>query len=212
MTISNNSPKKPQTMATGNDAAASLINLYNATTIRRILANYPIESIMGLKDSFGAKSHNIGGRKASLDDIEHGTLRPLLGYRAHAVLVCAARSCPPLQRFAYTVPRLDEQIDTAYRSWLAREDLNRFLPSQKKVESSSIFNRFKEDFDKAAGVPKILVKYAPQQYQDFLAGGNYQISYLPYNWGLNDQGDHGKSYSSNQMIWDLTINAIQFWK
>jgi len=204
--------QKPQTTATGNDAAASLINLYNATTIRWILANYPIESIMGLKDSFGAKSHNIGGRKASLDDIEHGTLRPLLGYRAHAVLVCAARSCPPLQRFAYTVPQLDEQIDTAYRSWLAREDLNRFLPSQKKVELSSIFNWFKEDFDKAAGVQKILVKYAPQQYQDFLAGGNYQISYLPYNWGLNDQGDHGKSYSGNQMIWDLTINAIQFWK
>jgi Protein of unknown function, DUF547 len=62
--------QKPQTTATDNDAAASLINLYNATTIRWILANYPIESIMGLKDSFGAKSHNIGGRKASLDDIE----------------------------------------------------------------------------------------------------------------------------------------------
>src|SRR5690242_748458 len=51
--------EEPQTPASGNDAAASLINLYNATTIRWILTNYPTESIMGLKDSFGAKRHDI---------------------------------------------------------------------------------------------------------------------------------------------------------
>ncbi len=150
--------------------------------------------------------------KASLDDIEHGTLRPLLGYRAHAVLVCAARSCPPLQRFAYTAPQLDEQIDTAYGSWLARDDLNRFLSDQQKIEISSIFDWFKENFDKAGGTKNILVRYAPQQYHDFLAEGTYEISYLPYNWGLNDRGDHGKNYSRNQMIWDSFTNAIQFWK
>jgi hypothetical protein len=167
---------------------------------------------MGLKDSFGAKRHDIGGRKASLDDIEHGTLRPLLGYRAHAVLVCAARSCPPLQRFAYMPSQLDAQIDSAYRAWLAREDLSRFLPNQQKVEISSIFNWFKDDFDKAGGVKSILVKYALQQYHDLLAGSNYEISYLPYNWGLNDQSDHGKDYGQKQMIWDLILNFMQFWK
>jgi hypothetical protein len=76
------------------------LGVSEAVIIRWILANYPTESIMGLKDSFGAKRHDIGGSKASLDNIEHGTLRPLLGYRAHAVLVCADRSCPPLQRSA----------------------------------------------------------------------------------------------------------------
>jgi hypothetical protein len=204
--------EKPQTPASGDEAAASLINLYNATTIRWILTNYPTESIMGLKDSFAAKRHDIGGRKASLDDIEHGTLRPLLGYRAHAVLVCAARSCPPLQRFAYTPSQLDTQIDTAYRAWLAREDLNRFSRNQQKAEISSIFNWFEDDFDKPGGVKNILVKYAPQQYHDFLAGDNYEISYLPYNWGLNDQSDHGKDYSQNQMIWDSILNFMQFWR
>jgi hypothetical protein len=167
---------------------------------------------MALPNSFSARRHDIGGRKASLDDVERSRLRPLLGYRAHAMLVCAARSCPPLQRFAYTASQLDQQIDTAYRAWLAREDLNRFLPDQKKAEISSIFNWFKDDFDKAGGVQKILVKYAPQQYHDFLAGGNYQISYLPYNWGLNDQGDHGKDYGRNQLIWDSTLNFFELWK
>jgi hypothetical protein len=202
---------KPQTPATGNDAAASLINLYNATTIRWILGNYPTESIKGLKDSFVAKRHDVGGRKASLDDIENNALRPLLGYRAHAVLVCAARSCPPLQRFAYTSLDLDQRIDTAYRAWLSRSDLNRFLPEAKGVEISSIFNWFKDDFDKAGGVAKILAQYAPQQYRDFLAAGNYRTSYLPYDWGLNDQSNHGKEYSWIQNLWDSILNFVQFW-
>jgi hypothetical protein len=145
----------------------------------------------------------------SLDDIENGAVRPLLGYRAHAILVCEARSCPPLQRFAYAPSHLDEQIDTAYRSWLARDDLNRFFPDQRKGELSSIFDWFKDDFDKAEWLK---LKYAPQHYQDFLTGGNYEVSYMPYNWGLNDQGDHGKDYSDNQRFWDSVLNFIQFWK
>jgi Protein of unknown function, DUF547 len=204
--------EKPQTPASGNDAAASLINLYNATTISWILANYPTESIMALPNSFRAKRYDIGGGKVSLDDIENNALRPLLGYRVHAVLVCAARSCPPLQRFAYTAPQLDQQIDTVYRAWLARDDLNRFLPDEKEVEISSIFNWYKSDFEKAGGIPEILAMYAPPKYHDFLASGNFKTTYLPYNWGLNDQSGHGKEYSWIQVVWDLILNFVQWWK
>jgi uncharacterized protein DUF547 len=204
--------EKPQAPAGGNDAAASLINLYNATTIRWILTNYPTESIKGLKDSFAAKRHRVGGSKLSLDDAENNALRPLLGYRTHAVLVCAARSCPPLQRFAYAPLQLDEQVDTAYRAWLSRSDLNRFMPDAKKVEISNIFNWYKNDFDKAGGVTKILAQYAPPQYHDFLASGNFETSYLPYNWELNDQSNQGKEYGWVQGLWDSILNFVQFWK
>src|SRR5438552_7343587 len=139
---------KIDTPAQGNERAASLVNVYNAFVLRWILSNYPTESIWQLKDSFSGKRNEIGGRKVSLNDIEHGTLRPLIGYRAHAALVCAARSCPPLQRFAYTADKVGEQDDAAYRAWLAREDLNKFLPNERKVEISSIFKWFKQDFDK----------------------------------------------------------------
>ena len=140
--------------AQGNEKAASLVNAYNAFVLQWILSNYPTESIWQLRDSFTAKRHDIAGRKVALDDIEHGTLRPLIGYRAHAVLVCAARSCPPLQRFAYTADKFDEEDDQAYRAWLAHEDLNKFSPESKKVEISGLFKWFKQDFDKAGGVPK----------------------------------------------------------
>jgi hypothetical protein len=194
--------EKAENPAQGNEKAASLVNAYNAFVLQWILKNYPTESIWQLKDSFGGKRNDIGGRKVALNDIEHGTLRPLIGYRAHAVLVCAARSCPPLQRFAYTADKFDEQDDTAYRAWLARDDLNKFLPSEKKVEISSIFKWFKGDFDKAGGIPKILGRYAPERVRDFAASGKYEIKYLPYNWGLNDQGPHGRHYSRAQLLFD----------
>lgn len=199
------------TSATGDDKAASLINLYNALTVRTILENYPTESIQSLAKPFDAKRLKVGGMDVSLDDIEHGTLRPLIGYRAHAVLVCAARSCPPLQRFAYREDKLDSQIDTAYLAWLGRDDLNRFLPNEKKVEISSIFNWFKEDFDKAGGTKRVLPKHAPENARNFLASGNYEIIYLPYDWGLNDQGTQGKDYGRGRLLWDRFVDFITFW-
>ena len=193
---------KADNAAQGNEKAASLVNAYNAFVLQWILKNYPTESIWQLKDSFSGKRNDVGGRKVALDDIEHGSLRPLIGYRAHAVLVCAARSCPPLQRFAYTAEKFEEQDDRAYSAWLAREDLNKFSPNEKKVEISSIFKWFKQDFDQAGGVPKILGHYAPSSVREFAASGNYEVKYLPYNWGLNDQGPHGRNYGRAQLIFD----------
>src|SRR5262249_27422741 len=160
----------------------SLVNAYNAFVLLWILSNYPVESNWQLKDSFSAKRNEIGGSKVALDDIEHGTLRSLIGYCAHAVLVCAAGSCPPLQRFAYTDDKFEEQNDAAYRAWLARQDLNKFSPNEKKVEISSIFKWFKRDFDDVDGITEILGRYAPPEVREFAASDNYQIKYVPYNW------------------------------
>jgi len=188
--------------AQGNEKAASLVNAYNAFMLQWILTNYPTESVWSLKDSFTAKRINIGGRTVSFNDIENGALRPLLGYRAHSVLVCAARSCPPLQRSAYSAQKFDEQDNHAFHTWLGREDLNRFLPGEKRAELSSIFKWFKGDFDKAGGVPKILDRYAPEPVRAFAASGKYGIKYISYNWGLNDQGPHGRSYGKANLIFD----------
>ena len=190
------------TPAKGDELAASAINAYNAFAIRWILENYPTESIQALDKSFARKAHLVAGQKIALDDLEHGTLRPLIGYRAHAALVCCARSCPPLQRTAYTASGLNAEIDTAYRTWLAREDINHFSPDKNAVEISSIFKWFKEDFDKADGVPKILGQYGPAASRAFLTKGGYKIEYLPYRWGLNDQGSRGENYSRANLIFD----------
>ena len=194
--------QKSDKPAQANEKAASLVNAYNAFMLRWILSNYPTESVWSLRDSFTAQRNDIGGRRVSFDDIEHGALRPLIGYRAHAVLVCAARSCPPLQRFAYAGDKFEEQDVQAYRAWLAREDLNRFMPSENRVEISSIFKWFKQDFDKVGGIPQILGRCAPEPVQKFAGTGNYETKYISYNWGLNDQGLHGRNYSRVRLLFD----------
>src|SRR5260370_423930 len=178
--------EKAENPANGNEKAASLVNAYNAFTLQWILSNYPTESIWQLKDSFKAKRHQVGGRKVSLDDIENGGLRPMLDWRTHSVLVCAARSCPPLQRSVYSPENFEEQDATAFRTWLAREDLNRFLPNEKRVEISSIFKWFKGDFDRGGGVPKILGRYAPQDVRAFATSRAYDAKYLTYNRRFNN--------------------------
>ena len=60
-------------------------------------------------------------------------------------------------------------------------DLNKFSPNEKKVEISSIFKWFKQDFDQAGGVQKILGRYAPEPVREFAATGNYETKYLPYS-------------------------------
>jgi hypothetical protein len=202
---------QPKQTASGDEQAASLINLYNALTIDYILKNYPTESIQSLSDPFSATRHIAGGERVSLNDIEHDTLRPMIGWKAHGVLVCAARSCPPLQRAAYNAEKLDEQVAQAYREWLARDDLNRYIPHENKIEVSSIFKWFREDFEKTGGLRPILARRGPDEYQKFLAGKNYRIDHLPYDWGLNDQSGVGKSYSRARMIFDRVFDFIKFW-
>lgn len=193
---------KPEKPAEGNERAAALANAYNAGVLSWIIQNYPTESVWETKDPFTAKRYTMGGEPVSLNDIENGALRSQVGIEAHSVLVCAARSCPPLQRTAYTAGGFENQDAKAYRVWLGRPDLNAFDPAAKKVEVSSIFKWYKDDFDKAGGVKKVLAEKAPEQDRTFLASSDYEVGYLSYNWGLNDQGEHGRHYSKASLIID----------
>lgn len=187
--------------ASGNERFASLVNAYNALVLNWILQNYPTESIWALKNSFKEKRHKLGGEMVSLNDIENSALRPEFGYRTHAVLVCAARSCPPLQRSAYIGGQLYEQSDHAYRIWLGRTDLNEFLPDKNEANVSSIFKWFKKDFEKEGGVKAVLPKLAPASAKPLLQKPDYKITYKVYNWGLNDQGPHGRNWK--QSVFDF---------
>lgn len=185
---------EPSQPAKGAEEIAALINGYNAFTIRWILQNYPTESIRALEDSFGGARWKMGGRTVSLDEIEHKNLRPLIGWKVHATIVCAARSCPPLQREAFTAENLDALTEQSYRAWLARESLNRFEPAANRAAVSPIFKWFKDDFTGDGELAKVLARYAPERHRAFLEKPGVKIEYLDYNWGLNDQSNRGANY------------------
>jgi hypothetical protein len=196
--------------AFGTEKSASLVNAYNAFTVSWILDHYPTESIQSLPESFAGERHSIGGRNVSLDEIEHNTLRPAVGFLTHATVVCAARSCPPLAREAYQPDRFTGQISFAMLRWLARDDLNHFDPNTRTAKISSIFKWYREDFDgQKGGLRGVLSLYAPDPARAFVAEPTSRIEYMNYDWGLNDQGPHGRHYGGGW--WDRLKSKLG-WK
>jgi hypothetical protein len=191
---------EPEEPAVGDDKIAALINAYNAFTIDFILQNYPTESIMLLTNPWEGERHLLGGQKVSVDTVEHAMLRPIIGWEVHSVVVCAARSCPPLLNRAFLPETWRDQMEERYRAWFAREDLNAFDTDRfrRTVRISRIFQWYSDDYTGEHSVPEILRRFGPPEHADFLQG-NFRIAYLPYHWGLNDQSDLGKSYRHNPL-------------
>lgn len=185
-----------------NEKKALLINAYNAFTVEWILRNYPTVSIWSTPVPFTKDRHRLGGKMVSLDEIE-SQLRAMGDPRVHAALVCAARSCPPLRREAYVAERLEEQLDDNVREWLANPSLNRFYPSEGRAEISPIFKWYRQDFD---GLEGFLRKHAPRQVIAELGNRRLEISFLNYDWGLNDQSNVGRNYGRFQFVIDWIRN------
>ncbi len=181
---------------------AALINAYNALTVRWIVSNYPVASIWRTQGPFRIARHKVDGKLESLDSIETG-LRNMGDPRIHGALVCAARSCPPLRREAYTKPALSDQLDDNFRAWLAEPSRNQFLPDKQLAKVSKIFQWYAADFQKIGGVPAVLERFAPP---NSFAISN-KLEYQKYNWGLNDSGWVGASYSGFDFYIDYVRNG-----
>lgn len=188
------------------ETKAALINAYNALTVRWIVTNYPVESIWRTEDPFRTVRHSLDGHTVSLDEIET-TLRRMQDPRIHAALVCAARSCPPLRREAYSAARIDEQLDDNARRWLADRNLNEFHPDLGTARVSPILNWYGADFEQIGGVREFLRRFASPQDAAFLSNAATKIEFQPYHWGLNDTSSLGAKYTSANFYWDWAWNG-----
>ena len=173
----------------GNERLAFYINAYNAWTIKLILGKYPgVKSIKELGGLFSTpwkkKICRIDGKVLSLDDLEHGIIRP--GFqdpRIHFAVNCASKSCPPLLSEPYRGEGLDRQLDGAARAFINDPRRNRLDGSTLYV--SRIFDWYGEDFKE--GVIGFFLKYAEGDMQKGLTAGKdrIRIEYLDYDWSLN---------------------------
>ena len=181
----------PAPSSPGDDAnVATLVNAYNAFIVETVLERYPVEGVRSIPGAFTAVTHAVGDTLHSLDEIEHTAVR-LGGYRVHAALVCASRSCPPLDRRAFSGRDLSAREDERMRAWMARADLYRFEPERNTVFVPRYFDWYRADFEKA-GVARVLATYAPERYRAWLAGGSFRLAFLDYDWGLNDRDRAGE--------------------
>ena len=160
---------------------AFLANLYNASTLRMILDNYPVKSIKDIgtwrKGPWDQPVVRLFAKKITLNNLEHDILRKEYKEpRLHLALVCAAKGCPPLRSEAYTWKRLGKQLDDQARVYLA-SPAGLVINRKKGIASiSSIFKWYGKDF---SSVPSFVEKYSKESTKQL------KIRYLDYDWSLN---------------------------
>jgi len=167
------------------------INLYNAATVQLIATHYPIESITELGETalaFGPwddPSVTVAGKSLSLNNIEHGILRPVFGdSRLHFAVNCASIGCPNLQPDAFTGENLDQLLAKGASEYMSHP---RAVELQDgKLVMSSIFDWYAEDFgaDRKA-VLATVAAYCPPPLAEKVKNYTGEIDYR-YDWQLNE--------------------------
>lgn len=182
---------------------AFLINAYNAWTVEVVLGEYPdIDSIRDigflLTSAWNQDFAQLFGEPVTLDEIEHDMIRGWGLYnepRIHFAVNCAAIGCPALRAEAYSGDRLERQLDDAARKFLSDRSRNYYDSDRGRMNVSSIFDWYEEDFEKSWGgiesVGEFLANYPSELGLDAattesLRAGRIRIRHLRYDWGLND--------------------------
>ena len=163
------------------------INAYNIIAARGILDGSSPSSLLGRYTYFKRDKYIVAGDKINLHALEHELIRPLGEARIHFAIVCASASCPVLRNEAYTLEKLDQQLDDATRTFINDPSRNRFDASDKQANISKIFDWFEEDFDADAGsVQRYLAGYVDdQQAAELLSAESMRVEFLKYSWDLN---------------------------
>lgn len=183
-------------------------NLYNLLVLDAVVAlgvrRSVADRLWGLS-FFRRAAYVVGGRRLSLEEIEHGLLRanagnpflpgpqlapgdPRLAWavspvdpRVHFALNCASRSCPPIA--AYDAARAEAQLGLAARSFVAADA----EVVDGALRLSAIFDWYRADFGGYAGVARFVAAHLPDdERQRWLAGRpEVELEFRPYDWGLN---------------------------
>ncbi len=199
----------PADIGTESEQLAFWINVYNVLIIDAVI-HYQIRgSMMRRPGIFRQAAYNIGGKRFSAEDIEHGILRgnqrnpmlpippfspeddrlmlsvELLDPRIHFTLVCGAHSCPPINH--YMGRDLESQLDIAAGVFINGGGV-RYEPHTYTLWLSKIFHWYKGDFGGEDGVINFLMNYVrDDSLLETLRSGNFQSRYMKYDWSVNSQ-------------------------
>ena len=179
-----------------NEQLAYWMNLYNISTVKLIVDNYPTDSIRDLSTDpiirlnvFDKEFIPLGSRTVALNWIEHEQIRA--GFkdpRIHFAINCAARSCPPMRQEAFTGKKVQKQLSDQATKFL---NANTFIDregSKATVTVTKIMDWFDDDFeDWGGGIPTFLRKYLTGETARKLSGvSSIKIKHADYDWDLND--------------------------
>ncbi|MEM9428346.1 MAG: DUF547 domain-containing protein [Pseudomonadota bacterium] len=179
------------TTLTSNAAFAYWVNLYNALTVQVVLGAYPVRSIRDIGGSLLARGPwrrkvvTVAGRDLSLDDIEHGILRPVWrDPRIHYAVNCASIGCPNLAAEPYVSRRLDAMLTAAAQSYVNHP--RGVSVTAEGLVLSSIYDWFISDFGGSdGGVLAHLAAHAAAPLRASIDTSPRIVGHR-YDWGLNE--------------------------
>ena len=188
------------------------INVYNVLVNDGIISLHVKGSVTKSPDFFRRACYNVGGLVFSLEDIEHGILRgnrpsetggsspfksndSRLAFkvshfdpRIHFALNCGAKSCPTVH--IYTETQLDEQLETAAKSFINGPDV-KLDSSRNTLQISQIFEWYAQDFGtNNREVIAFICRFLPEPVKGSIEAKRDKLSvkYLPYDWSLIEGG------------------------
>lgn len=166
------------------------INLYNALTVKVVIDKFPVTSIRKIRfltSPFGPWDKNlieIAGNKLSLNDIEHGILRPIWkDPRIHFSVNCASIGCPNLASKAFTAENTDALMESSAVDFI--NHARGVEVRADKIVLSSIFDWYGSDFgNNQSQILAYLGKYYQAGNEPVLSLENREIEFQ-YDWNLN---------------------------
>ncbi len=173
----------PASTLKGQEQLAFYINAYNAITLKAVLDRYPIKSVMDVKGFFDGIKHKVAGEEFTLNELEGQKIRKAFQEpRIHFVVNCASASCPILQRDALTKDNLVELMEKGTKAYIAQE--TKVDIKKKVVDTSKIFEWYKDDFEGKGGVKGFIAAYLPKEQAAVLPDA--KITTHEYGWTLNE--------------------------
>ena len=165
-------------------------NMYNALTVEVVLDEYPVKSIKNIRfltSPFGPWDKNfveIEGKNLSLNDIEHGILRPIWqDPRIHFAVNCASIGCPNLMPTAFTAENADDLMEQAANDFINHP--RAFVLDGNTLKLSSIFDWYGGDFGDDQGmINEYLSDYVAEDV-GFDPSVSYKVEF-DYDWSINE--------------------------
>ena len=158
------------------------LNSYNILVIKGIIIGYPTKGPMDIPGFFDKKTFLLNGNSITLNGIENDIIRKKFNdARIHFALVCGAKSCPPIQSYAFKTEKLDAQLETLTRQNIQNNAFTIIDIKKRTASVSMIFNWYKDDFIKAKGS---VINFL-NAYLKIALPANTIVTNYNYDWALN---------------------------
>ena len=199
-----------------NDQLAFWLNAYNALVLRTVIDHYPLQgrspdyppkSIRQIPGAFERLTHRVAGRTLTLDQIEQTILPTFHDPRVYLALGRGSVGGGRLRSEAFSPARLEAQLTEVANECAGRAECIQIDRPNNRVLVSAIFSWREQEFAAAYGgsAPAAVANRSPIERavlamvepklltteREFLEKNQFQVSYKPFDWLLNDLTGRG---------------------